>query len=111
MISGHVDVNDDGDFAIPETGIAGVTVTPVGTDNTGAPVSDATTTDEFGYYEFIGLAPGHRVRGDERPDPAGQPGIGGVTVTLTGTDDLGNEVLLETGTDPDGTYEFTSLRP
>ena len=58
MISGHVDVNDDGDFAIPETGIAGVTVTLVGTDNTGAPVSDATTTDEFGYYEFIGLAPG-----------------------------------------------------
>ena len=32
-------------------------------------------------------------------------------MTLTGTDDLGNEVLLETGTDPDGTYEFTSLRP
>lgn len=33
-----------------------------------------------------------------------------VTVTLTGTDDLGNAVFLETTTDADGNYSFAGLR-
>jgi uncharacterized protein (DUF2141 family) len=40
-----------------------------------------------------------------------EPGIGGVTITLTGTDDLGNPVTLTTTTDASGVYTFTNLRP
>lgn len=38
-------------------------------------------------------------------------GIGGVKITLTGTDDLGNAVSLETTTATDGTFSFEGLRP
>jgi hypothetical protein len=47
---------------------------------------------------------------DGIPD-AGEPGIGGVTITLTGTDDLGNSVLLTTTTSITGFYTFDNLRP
>ncbi|MCW9057901.1 MAG: SpaA isopeptide-forming pilin-related protein [Gammaproteobacteria bacterium] len=42
---------------------------------------------------------------------AGEPGIGGVTIDLTGTDDLGNAVSTNTTTAADGTYSFAGLRP
>lgn len=42
---------------------------------------------------------------------AGEPGIGGVIVTLTGTDDLGAPVTTTTLTASDGTYQFSGLRP
>src|SRR5206468_901837 len=38
-------------------------------------------------------------------------GIGGVTVTLTGTDDLGNSLNVTATTAADGSYSFTNLRP
>src|SRR4029077_9168195 len=38
-------------------------------------------------------------------------GIGGVTLTLTGVDDLGNSILAVQTTASDGSYDFTSLRP
>ena len=41
----------------------------------------------------------------------GEGGIGGVPITLTGTDDLGNPVSISIVTEPDGTYTFTGLRP
>ncbi|MBK8959362.1 MAG: carboxypeptidase regulatory-like domain-containing protein, partial [Proteobacteria bacterium] len=40
-----------------------------------------------------------------------EPPIAGVTVTLNGTDDLGNAVTASTTTDANGYYEFTDLRP
>ncbi|MBK7954618.1 MAG: carboxypeptidase regulatory-like domain-containing protein [Candidatus Accumulibacter sp.] len=46
-----------------------------------------------------------------RAGPPNEPGISGVTVTLTGTDDLGNAVSLTTTTDANGAYSFTGLRP
>src|SRR5207249_1263332 len=42
---------------------------------------------------------------------AGEAGIAGVTVKLTGTDDLGHAVSLTTTTDSGGSYSFTNLRP
>jgi hypothetical protein len=42
---------------------------------------------------------------------AGEPGIGGVLITLTGIDDLGNPVQLGQRTAADGTYAFMGLRP
>jgi hypothetical protein len=46
-----------------------------------------------------------------RAGPPSEPGISGVSVTLTGTDDLGNAVSLTTTTDANGAYSFTGLRP
>lgn len=43
-------------------------------------------------------------------DPADSP-IPGVTIRLTGTDDLGNAVNLSMATATDGSYRFTGLRP
>ena len=40
-----------------------------------------------------------------------EPGYAGVVIRLTGTDDLGNPVTLETTTGPDGSYRFEGLRP
>src|SRR5205085_8858839 len=42
---------------------------------------------------------------------AGEQGIAGVTVTLTGTDDLGSAVHAVQATAGDGSYGFISLRP
>ncbi len=42
---------------------------------------------------------------------AGETGISGVTVTLTGIDDLGGAVNLSTITSGTGDYSFTNLRP
>ena len=41
----------------------------------------------------------------------GEPGLGGVQVTLIGTDGSGFDVTLILSTNPDGSYEFTNLRP
>jgi hypothetical protein len=41
----------------------------------------------------------------------GEKAIAGVTVTLTGTDDLGHAVSQTTQTDANGIYAFTNLRP
>jgi Domain of unknown function DUF11/SdrD B-like domain len=43
--------------------------------------------------------------------PATEPGVAGVTVRLTGTDDLGNPVNLTIITTPSGAYSFNNLRP
>jgi len=40
-----------------------------------------------------------------------EPGIGGVTVTLTGANDLGNAISLSATTAADGSYSFAGLRP
>ena len=40
-----------------------------------------------------------------------ETGIGGVVITLTGTDDLGHAVSLDTTTAADGSFRFDGLRP
>ncbi|WP_174246123.1 SdrD B-like domain-containing protein, partial [Pseudaquabacterium pictum] len=49
--------------------------------------------------------------GNDGVKGAGETGIPGVTVKLTGTDDLGNPVSLTTTTDATGKYSFDTLRP
>src|SRR5262249_2692664 len=41
----------------------------------------------------------------------GEPGLSGVTITLTGSDFLGNAVNLSQLTDSDGAYLFLNLQP
>ena len=42
---------------------------------------------------------------------AGEPGIGGVQLTLTGSNDLGAITPITVTTNPDGTYSISGLRP
>jgi sarcosine oxidase gamma subunit len=42
---------------------------------------------------------------------SGEPGIAGLTITLMGTNDLGQSVDVTTTTGSNGTYSFTNLRP
>jgi protocatechuate 3,4-dioxygenase beta subunit len=50
------------------------------------------------------------LNGNGVQDP-GDPGLGGVVMTLQGTDDLGDPVNLTVTTGPDGSYHFDNLRP
>jgi fimbrial isopeptide formation D2 family protein/uncharacterized repeat protein (TIGR01451 family) len=50
-------------------------------------------------------------RSNDGSQQAGEPGIGGVQIRLTGTDDLGNSVDVGVSTNPDGTYSIAGLRP
>jgi fimbrial isopeptide formation D2 family protein/uncharacterized repeat protein (TIGR01451 family) len=82
--------------------IAGITLTP-GMDS---------PNNNFGELRPASLS-GRVYRDDDNDGTSdtGEPGISGVTITLTGTDDLGNPVTLTTTTDASGVYTFTNLRP
>jgi uncharacterized repeat protein (TIGR01451 family)/fimbrial isopeptide formation D2 family protein len=81
--------------------IANITLTP----------GMASLNNNFGELRLASLS--GRVYYDVNNNGAdnSEPGIGGVTITLTGTDDLGNPVTLTTTTDASGVYTFTNLRP
>ncbi len=87
----------------------------MGNDTVGSITLDA-GVDAVG-YTFGELAPASLagvVYSDANNDgvkQAGESGIAGVTVTLTGTDDLGQTITLPMTTAADGTYSFTNLRP
>ncbi len=86
--------------ATPNTAIVGLTGGQVRTDL------------DFG-YAGVGTVAG-RVFLDANSDGILAPtesGLNGVTVTLTGTDALGNPVTRTTTTAPDGTFAFPNLAP
>ncbi|MCM5680469.1 SpaA isopeptide-forming pilin-related protein [Schlegelella sp. S2-27] len=49
--------------------------------------------------------------GDGTQDLPGEPGLAGVAITLTGTDDNGNPVTVSTTTDANGDYVFDAVAP
>ena len=67
---------------------------------------------DFGELATTSLAGSvyHDVDNDGVRD-GGEPGIAGVAIDLTGTDDLGASVALATTTNAAGDYSFTNLRP
>jgi len=87
----------------------------VGADTIGSiVVQDGDTGTGYLFAELEPVSLGGAVYEDVSNDgvlDAGEAGIAGVTITLTGTDDLGNAVILTTVTAADGTYSFTDLRP
>ena len=93
------------------------------TDSDADPVTGMTTTEilesgetnltyDAGYFKpaSIGNFVWDDVDGDGTQD-AGEPGIPGVTVVLTGTDGAGNPVSATTTTDANGGYTFPNLVP
>src|SRR5262249_12633696 len=99
-----------------------------GKDTIGTPGGNATVNDGFsnivlprgynGTYNNFGELPPSSLAGlvyaDASNDSVTQPGehgISGVAVTLTGTNNLGESVLLTVFTDDSGAYSFTNLRP
>jgi protocatechuate 3,4-dioxygenase beta subunit len=153
------DLNGNGMWDEGEPGVSGVPISLEGTDGMGNPVSDSTTTDVSGYFEFTDLAPGtywvnETVPAGSEPTTAisagpiflvsgdsvdlswifgnyvpaeitgykfddlngdgiydGEPGVPGVTITLEGTDGMGNPVSMSTTTDGSGQFWFIDLAP
>jgi len=115
-----------GTYSVAVTNPAGYTPTATGkgTPATDSNVSPSGTTPvlllgggsdqtlDFGYYQLAGL--GDFVWNDLNANgvqDAGEPGIAGVRVNLTGTDGAGNSVSATTITDASGLYQFTDLTP
>jgi uncharacterized repeat protein (TIGR01451 family)/fimbrial isopeptide formation D2 family protein len=87
----------------------------VGPDSVSAIVVNPANTGTN--YNFAELRPGtlsgtvFRDDSNDGVQQAGEPALGGVTITLTGTDDLGNAINTTLMTQPDGSYSFPGLRP
>jgi len=78
------------------------------------PVNGASTFTHFDFGEVLGSSISGLVWHDIDTDgvqDADEPGLGQITVTLTGTDDQGNPVNITVLTAADGTYHFDDLRP
>jgi uncharacterized repeat protein (TIGR01451 family) len=98
-------------------GTRGGTATPVATTPSTLSaitlgVGDVSSANNFG--EVPGAQVAGRVYGDNNnngvPDSS-ETGLGGVTLVLTGTDDLGQPVNITVLTGTDGSYSFNNLRP
>lgn len=75
-------------------------------------VNQQSTNNNFGEIPTASIA--GRVYNDSNDNgtvDSGEGGIAGVSVVLTGTDDLGQPVSLTLSTDADGRYRFEGLRP
>ena len=80
----------------------------------GVVLSQNITATSYLFGELLPASLGGFVYDDANNDgikQVGEAGISGVTVTLTGTDDLGHAVNISTITDATGAYDFTTLRP
>jgi hypothetical protein len=166
----YADQNNNGVKDAQDPGIANITVSLTGTDDTGTAFNQGRTTAADGSYTFAGLRPGTYALSETGSDAyldgkdtigsqggtvsqdqlsnivlepgvtgvnnnfaelrqaglhgfvyidannnvvkdPGESGIAGITVTLTGTDDLGRPVNLSQTTAADGSYNFDNLRP
>jgi len=75
-------------------------------------VNQQSVNNNFGEIPTASIA--GRVYNDSNDNgsvDSGEGGIAGVSVVLTGTDDLGQPVSLTLNTDADGRYRFEGLRP
>jgi large repetitive protein len=98
-------------------GSTGGTATPAATQPSvigGIAVGLNQTSSNNNFGEIPGATISGRVYGDNNNNgsiDSGEGGIAGVSVVLTGTDDLGNAVNTTGATAADGSYAFNTLRP
>ncbi|MGC4027614.1 MAG: SdrD B-like domain-containing protein [Steroidobacteraceae bacterium] len=103
-----------GTVAGASTGVATpVTTVPSAISDILLPAGGTSVENNFG--EVLGVALSGRVFFDTNDDGAqsgaSEPGISGVTIRLTGTDDAGTAVSLTATTDANGDFRFEGLRP
>ncbi len=90
--------------------------TPASDQFTGIDLTSmATSSGGFNFGEVRGTSVSGAVFDDVNDDGSqaagGEPGIAGVTVVLTGSNDLGQAINQSTATSADGTFSFAGLRP
>ncbi len=102
---------------ITVAGTAGGSATAVATVPsavTGIVLGVGTSGSAYNFGEVPGSSISGQVWADNNNNgvvDAGESGIGGVTLVLTGTDDQGNPVSQTVVTAADGSYSFANLRP
>jgi uncharacterized repeat protein (TIGR01451 family)/LPXTG-motif cell wall-anchored protein len=97
---------------LPPAGSKGGTVAT--NSHTAIPLVSGDAATNYDFIEIVGASIAGNVYADidnSGTRNAGDQPIAGVTVTLMGTDDLGNPVMLTTTTATNGSYSFTGLRP
>lgn len=97
--------------ATDTAGTNGGDATSVNDEISGISLAGGDDTTGYDFLETTGSLVGsvfEDLAGDGSLDPS-DPGIGGVTVTLTGTDANGNPVSLSTVTGPGGVFTFLDL--
>lgn len=115
------DANGNYQFTDVPPGSYTVTVTPPAGFNGTTPSSQSVTLTagqtlenvDFGLQQApgsIGDSVFNDLDGDGTQDP-GEAGLGGVTVTIAGTDVNGNPVTFTTQTSADGIYRFNNIPP
>jgi uncharacterized repeat protein (TIGR01451 family) len=118
-LDGKLDLNEMWVYAATGTAVAGQysnTGTASGKDAT-ATVPGTVNSSDVDYYYGAVQQPASKsgyVYVDDNNDgikQAGEAGIKGVKIILTGTNDLGQSVIITTTTDANGYYLFASLRP
>jgi large repetitive protein len=93
--------------------------TPTGVGSTPSAIGNITLgVGQTSSANNFGEVPTSRIAGTVYADnnnngtiDSGEGGLGGVTLVLTGTDDLGNPVNVTLVTGADGSYSFDNLRP
>lgn len=102
-----------GNYTVTATPPSGFTATTGNPQTITLNPGQVLDTVDFGLSSVPGSV-GDRVfndlDGDGIQDP-GEAGLGGVTVTITGTDVNGNPVTFTTQTNADGTYRFNNIPP
>jgi large repetitive protein len=99
------------------TGSTGGSATPVGSTPSvigSIPLAAGQSSSGNDFGELPAGQIGGRVYADNNNNgtvDATEGGLGGVTITSTGTDDLGRPVNTSTTTAADGSFTFTDLRP
>ncbi len=104
-------LESQGNTVIPNTvGTDSISVTLANSDSTHNNFGEVEPSSISGkvYYDANdnGIPETDTINGQPR-----EPGIAGVAVTLTGTNDLGQSLLESATTHADGTYQFNNLRP
>jgi protocatechuate 3,4-dioxygenase beta subunit len=111
-----VQPNDPPGFVDGQTTSGNVTPIPhsVGTNSIQVTLQNGvpSTNNNFGEVQPAKLSGYVYVdNNDNGVKDTGEPGIGGVTLTLTGQDDTGAAISLTATTAADGSYSFSNLRP
>jgi uncharacterized repeat protein (TIGR01451 family) len=104
-LSGRID-------GMPSGSATAEAVTPSAISAIALGVNQVSSTNDFGEVPVAAIR--GRVYGDNNDNgviDASETGLAGVSIVLTGTDDLGNAVHLTPLTAADGSYAFTGLRP